>query len=132
MSVSSMTVGINVRDLERSIDFYERFVGLSAMDRTGLDGGSVEVPMRHDDDVALILVDASQAENEQTRGAPWGRLMFHVSDIQAVLADLSAAGLNASKLVTVREIRNCFCLHERSGWKYGGAVAVRPAARAGC
>ncbi|KJS08784.1 MAG: hypothetical protein VR73_04390 [Gammaproteobacteria bacterium BRH_c0] len=101
-------VGLNVSDIERSLDYYTRVLGMKAVVKVpNKDGGLLEVAMNLSgnlNDAFLVIasgVDLGHgAADDKSDGdnTGFGRVIFNVVDAQAFADRISAAGFEVSKL----------------------------------
>ena len=101
-------VGINVSDIEHSLDFYTKVLGMKAVVKVpNKDGGLLEVAMNMSgslSDAFLVLasgVDLGHGGPKKTSDGDntgFGRVIFNVVDAQALADRITAAGFEVKKL----------------------------------
>lgn len=84
-------VGIGVSDLERSVDFYTRVVGMKEMQRFKLDHMD-EVIVGFEGRTVVALMHWTDGSEQHYRGNPV-KLVFYVTDPAATAARIRAEGL---------------------------------------
>jgi lactoylglutathione lyase len=92
---------IRVKDVERSIDFYTRLLGMHVLRNTDFEGGrftNVFVGYGDEDSEAVVeLTHNWDQEEPYTHGSGFGHLAVGVPDIYATCEALAAAGVNISR-----------------------------------
>lgn len=98
-------IGLNVSDLERSVDFYTRFLGMQEAGRLDF-GDGTEVPMRsgRGDDAALLMLVASAERPVSASPADWGRVVVGIDDVASAVDDLRVAGHTVEDPVVLAEL----------------------------
>jgi catechol 2,3-dioxygenase-like lactoylglutathione lyase family enzyme len=96
-------IGLNTRDLDRSVSFYTRFLGMRETNRLSAPD-LTEVILRSETpgSVRLLLVARRMSQSQASaRSEPfeehWGRIVFEVIGIEAVREQLMAAGYTVSE-----------------------------------
>lgn len=86
------------KDIKKSIEFYEKLGG-SKISEDVLDLGNGEtehiVHMQFDGDATIELIDPSYKSVEAAAAAPLEHFCFEVNDVDAVVADLRAKGIDS-------------------------------------
>ncbi|MDP2309654.1 MAG: lactoylglutathione lyase [Pseudomonadota bacterium] len=88
---------IRVRDLDRSLDFYTRHLGMRLLRKSDYPGGRFTLAfVGYEDEASGAVLELThnwdQAE-PYTLGDAWGHLAIGVPDIHGVCARLAAAGV---------------------------------------
>jgi lactoylglutathione lyase len=88
---------IRVRDLDRSLDFYTRLLGMRLLRKTDYPGGRFTLAfVGYEEESAGTVLELThnwdQAE-PYTLGDAWGHIAIGVDDIYAVCARLAAEGV---------------------------------------
>lgn len=101
-------VGLNVSDIERSLDYYTRVLGMKAVVKVpNKDGGLLEVAMNMSgslNDAFLVIasgVDLGHGAGDKKSDGDntgFGRVIFNVVDAKALADRISAAGFEVTKL----------------------------------
>lgn len=89
---------IRVKDVERSIDFYTRLLGMHVLRNTDFEGGRfTNVFVGYGDENSEAVVELTHnwdQEEPYTHGSGFGHLAVGVPDIYATCAALEAEGVN--------------------------------------
>ena len=92
---------IRVRDLERSVDFYSRHLGMKVLRRKDLPGGRfTNTFMGYEDEdsgTVLELTHNWDQEEPYTHGSGFGHLAVAVPDIRAACARMEAEGVSVPR-----------------------------------
>ncbi len=92
---------IRVRDLERSVDFYSRHLGMKVLRRKDFPGGRfTNTFMGYEDEdsgTVLELTHNWDQEEPYTHGSGFGHLAVAVPDIRAACARMEAEGVSVPR-----------------------------------
>ena len=92
-------VGLNVTDLERSLDFYTRLLRMQEVQRYEFDG-MTEVVLRWSDDPTdpgIVLVAHATRDEALVIGNGFSRVMAFVPDVVTLFKELAAEGFETSE-----------------------------------
>jgi len=84
---------IRVRDLDRSIDFYDKAFGLKVADRFDFDGFTLVYLRNDENDFEIELTWNEGREEPYSHGTGYGHVAVCVDDVKAEHARFEAAGL---------------------------------------
>jgi lactoylglutathione lyase len=88
-------VAFRVLNLQRSLDFYTKVLGMSEQRRIPLDGGVVEVLLGYGDiksDAGVMLMHDPKRTQPYQLGDGYSRYIAYVPDVKDVAAKLKSAG----------------------------------------
>ena len=92
---------IRVRDLERSLDFYTRHLGMTLLRRTDYPGGRFTLAFvgygGEESNTAIELTYNWDRETDYDLGDGFGHLAFGVADIYGVCETMEAEGVTVSR-----------------------------------
>ena len=92
---------LRVSDLERSLDFYVRLLGMKVLRRTDYpDGGFTNTFIGYgpeEDSPTLELTHNWEQESALEQGNAWGHICVEVPDVYAACEDLQNAGVPISR-----------------------------------
>jgi lactoylglutathione lyase len=91
-------VGIGVSDLDRSVDFYTRVLGMQAMQTFKLDYMD-EVVVAHEGRNAVVLMHYTDGSARNYKDNPV-KLVFYVTDPKAAVDAIRADGLEVTREAT--------------------------------
>jgi lactoylglutathione lyase len=83
---------IRVRDVERSLEFYEQFVGLRKVRERPIGDEAVLVFLTDDDERYMIELTHNRDGRDYTLGDQFGHLAFFVDELDPVVEDLERRG----------------------------------------
>lgn len=83
---------IRVRDLQRSIDFYSDFLGLTETRRVQLGDAATLVYLGDGESEYLIELTHNSDGRDYEPGDQFGHLAFFAEDLEAVVRDVEARG----------------------------------------
>ncbi|MEQ8490343.1 MAG: lactoylglutathione lyase [Marinovum algicola] len=88
---------IRVRDLEKSLDFYTRLLGMKELRKKDFDGGRFTLAFvgygSEDDHTVIELTHNWDQEDDYDKGDGWGHIAIAVPDIYATCEALAAEGV---------------------------------------
>ena len=85
--------GIRVTDLDRSVEFYTRFLGMRAVWRSKVPQTKGEMVVLRDDGDHPLELNAYSDEKKYTNGDDLDHLAFEVDDFQTVYDELRRGGV---------------------------------------
>ncbi len=85
---------IRVRDLDRSIDFYDQAFGLKVADRFDFEGFTLVYLRNDENDFEIELTWNEGQEEPYTHGTGYGHVAVCVDDVKSEHARFQAAGLS--------------------------------------
>ncbi len=83
---------IRVRDLDRSLAFYEEFLGLSEKRRHDIGDEATLVFLTDEDEHYFLELTWNKDNRDYQLGNQFGHLAFLTSDLDAVIANVEAKG----------------------------------------
>ncbi|MGD8375838.1 MAG: VOC family protein [Acidobacteriota bacterium] len=84
---------IRVRDLERTLDFYENLIGLHEVGRKAIGSEATLVFLTDAEGHYQVELTANHDGREYQRGDQFGHLAFHTEDLEAAIAAVERRGL---------------------------------------
>jgi catechol 2,3-dioxygenase-like lactoylglutathione lyase family enzyme len=103
--VSSRIIGtgLNVSDLDRSVDFYTRLLGFTESARHELDD-LTEVVLAQDAGAPYpgVFLVARPGQVAPVDPASWGRIVLGVRDVRGLAREITEAGYTASEAVETK------------------------------
>ena len=83
---------IRVRDLERSLEFYEQFIGLRKIRERPIGDEAVLVFLSDEDERYMIELTHNRDGRDYTLGDQFGHLAFFVDDLGPVVEEVERRG----------------------------------------
>jgi lactoylglutathione lyase len=84
---------INVADMDRSIEFYTKQIGLRFVNRREIKQNNAEIAFLKDEDEAAIELTHWRDKKELKEGDNFDHIAFAVRDIEATVRDLRSSGV---------------------------------------
>lgn len=84
---------LNVSDLDRSIGFYTRFIGLKLVSRREVKQNNAEIAFLQDEADAAIELTHWRDKKNSLEGDNFDHIAFAVKDVSATVDELKASGV---------------------------------------
>jgi lactoylglutathione lyase len=84
---------LNVSDLDRSIGFYTKFIGLKFISRREVKQNNAEIAFLEDEDGAAIELTHWRDKKDLVEGDNFDHIAFAVKDVRATVRELKASGV---------------------------------------
>lgn len=87
---------INVADMDRSIEFYTKQIGLKFVNRREIKQNNAEIAFLKDEDEAAIELTHWRDKNELKEGDNFDHIAFAVNDMEATMRELKRSGVTVA------------------------------------
>ncbi|MGA2971346.1 MAG: VOC family protein [Candidatus Bathyarchaeia archaeon] len=84
---------LNVSDLDRSIGFYTKFIGLNLISRREVKQNNAEIAFLEDEGGAAIELTHWRDKKDLVEGDNFDHIAFAVKDVGATVGELKASGV---------------------------------------
>ena len=96
VAVKILHTCLNVSDLDRSIEFYTRFMGLKFVSRREVKHNNAEIAFLQDDGGAAIELTRWRDKKNLTEGDNFDHIAFAVKNIKATVDELKGKGVTVA------------------------------------
>jgi lactoylglutathione lyase len=93
VSMKILHTCLNVSDLDRSIGFYTKFIGLNLISRREVKQNNAEIAFLEDEGGAAIELTHWRDKKDLVEGDNFDHIAFAVKDVGATVGELKASGV---------------------------------------